>query len=175
MFPQKRDPNMSEIKFRVDDATKSEFEEVCKYRGDTTSKVLRDAMCKYVNEKKPEPFVRVRISRPDGYQDGAWLVSTELPQKLDKLKINKIQFRFPNLKDRRILADEKYRCVFSSDNGCELGGLFVEGSWTGHCYSNGCTENENRTPISEVKMKLEAAINRAIEPYMGDRDSKISV
>jgi hypothetical protein len=110
-------------------------------------------------------MAKVTIYRPNGYQNGAWRAEVELGadehKHIDSLPV---PFKMPILEARNIIADKGYAvAVPLPDDGAELQGVFVNGRWEGHVYTNGVEETQNPTSVQAVADSLKAAVDAAVD------------
>lgn len=104
--------------------------------------------------------VTCEISRPDGYDLGAWKVEARLSSHVQKaLGNNRLIFQLPNLPNRLCRADKDY--VYAAAH--ELQGCFVKGVWRGHLYSNGVGEQENPVQLDAFRDALLQTVARAVQ------------
>lgn len=102
--------------------------------------------------------MRVSIERPADYEIGAWrahilLKADEMPEFFP----DEYPFTLPRLPARLIVPESGYRSA-PVDPARSFDGMFVRGEWFGDVYSNGCCEEDNPTPIKEVKRTLRRAV-----------------
>jgi len=95
---------------------------------------------------------------------GAYTIAVFLNDEEIKLsRLWPIAFTLPKLKCRSVIPDEGYRFVMKEAGEFELAGLFKEGQWFGHSYSNGVIDEEkNPTPIGEVEGALRQSIDEIL-------------
>lgn len=105
-------------------------------------------------------IVSCDISRPDGYDFGAWRVEVKLPpHAFERLGISPLVFSLPTLPNRMCHPEKGYaRAV-----GGELRGCFVDGKWLGDVYSNGIHEDDNPIKIDAVRDAFIQSTIRAIQ------------
>jgi hypothetical protein len=109
-------------------------------------------------------MAKVTIYRPKGYQEGAWRAEVVLDaaehQHIDRLPV---PFKIPSLTARSIIADKGYAVAVPLPiNGAELQGVFINGHWEGHVYSNGVEETNNPTSVKAVADSLKVAVDVAV-------------
>lgn len=156
------------LKARVGEQTFRDFHAVCEAIGEAPARQLRRLVEGFISERihRIEAPVQVHIYRPEGYDTGVARVRLTLrdPEALMYQRFA-VTFRLPQLPARRVHADEGYGVGASDGRGGDLrtDGLFMEGVWQGHIYSNGCAEARNPTPLNEVAAALEAAVSERIE------------
>lgn len=111
-------------------------------------------------EHLEQDIVSCIISRPDGYDFGAWRMEAKLgPKILDKLGNTDFPFSLPALPKRLCLPEKKYvRAVAGEMCGC-----FVKGEWLGDWYSNGISETENPTTMDAVRDAFIQNVTQAIQ------------
>jgi hypothetical protein len=101
--------------------------------------------------------VRCRIYQPDAYVRGAWRVEVELPSAaLNVLGGSGLSFPVRDLPARRLHGDDGFRYASPS------GGQFVDGLWRAHLYTNGVSEEDNRTSLSRVAHGILAAVYESL-------------
>lgn len=159
------------LKARVSTAQHTKFTALCAAISLTPGAKLRELAESFIRENDHllGARVRVHVARPEGYQEGAWQVSITLRDPLDMGSGEAaVPFPLPKLQKRRIAADKGFRAVASIGEGeYVLGGRFTDGTWRGHIYSNGCSEAQNPTLISEVEAALRSSVELAIERASG--------
>jgi len=148
------------LRVRISPRLKADFEEICKtYGNEHPADMLREIVDSFVrsNLDRLSDRVVVHISRPEGYNLGAWRVFVKLRNPDEAIWLGKsVPFPLPKLEKRRLSADDEYRAVVGRPGfaGYELGGVFINGEWRGHLYSNGVEEQQNPTTIPEVQAAL---------------------
>lgn len=150
------------LRVRVTPRLREDFEAICKTFDMTAADVLRDIVDRYVQENLPRLGDRIviNISRPTGYDLGAYRVFIKLRFPEEASYNGKpIPFRLPELKMRRMASDDEYRSIVGVPDAkqfvkYEMGGVFINGEWRGHLYTNGIEEKQNPTPIEVVKSVL---------------------
>ena len=109
---------------------------------------LEGAIRKEIEFQKSMTEINCEISRPDGYEYGAWRVEMTIPTCiLDRTDNKPIYFTLPALPNRMCHPEKDYICAV---NG-EMKGCFVNGKWVGDIYSNGISEDANTTSIDDVR------------------------
>ncbi|MYM32084.1 hypothetical protein GTP58_27505 [Duganella sp. CY15W] len=159
------------LRVRVSPRLKADFEEICKTFGNEhPADMLREIVDSFVklNLDRLGDRVVVHISKPEGYDPGAWRVFVKLRNPDEAIWMGSIvPFRFPQLDKRRLHSDDEYRAVVGLPDfsGYELGGVFFNGEWRGHLYSNGIEEDQNPTPIDQVKESLRSHITAHLDKF----------
>ncbi|MFJ1259026.1 hypothetical protein [Cupriavidus sp. CuC1] len=103
--------------------------------------------------------VSCEITRPDGYDYGAWQITMTLsPSLLKKLGNNSLAFELPALPKRMCMPEKAYVRAIAG----ELCGNVVEGQWRGDIYSNGIPEDQNPTKIEAVRDAFVQSVKRAL-------------
>lgn len=166
------------IQVRLSEKIRDDFEEICKTIGINQPSVkVRQLIEQYVNEQYGLIHDRliVHIYRPEGYDFGAWRVAMILrnPQE-SYYGDSPIPFALPELKKRRIASDKDYASVLGIPDeknfvNYELGGVFHDGRWFGHLYSNGCPEEDNPTSIEDVRAALHKSVTTLFDRFAGAR------
>jgi hypothetical protein len=160
------------LRARVDEATKLRFEEICHRFGETASDRLRQLVEDFVRENANVlGRVDVRIERPASYEHGAWRITAVLrfPEQAT-WQGSPIVFVMPELERRNfVIADPEYRAAVLSlaSRQPAIGGRFSDGLWRADVYSNGVPENDNPTPIEEVKTAITKVIEETLERFHG--------
>ncbi len=108
--------------------------------------------------------------RPDGYSFGAHKVEASLDAAETKAyAVWPISFHLPELPKRLIHTTPNFLVAVSNESGTQLRGIFVDGRWEAHVYTNGIAEEENPTKIDDVKRELEesiaASVKLAVDAY----------
>lgn len=108
--------------------------------------------------------------RPDGYSFGAHKVEASLDAAEAKAYAAwPISFHLPELPKRLIHTPPNFVVAASTESGTELRGIFIEGRWEAHVYTNGIAEEENPTKIDDLKRELEesiaASVKLAVDAY----------
>lgn len=163
------------LRVRVTPKMKGDFEAICKNLGDIQpADKLRELVEAFVDAHIDSlgDRVAVHISKPHGYDPGAWQVFIKLRDKEESIwHGSSIPFPLPDtFKKRRLSSDREYQAVVGvaiskGFNQYEMGGVFVNGEWRGHLYSNGIEEGQNPTSIEEVKAGLVAHISRHLDKF----------
>lgn len=103
------------------------------------------------------PRFNCQLYKPDGYDDGAWKLRVSLGDVAKKLlKNHRLVVQIPALEKRNVFPDKGYR--FDVDKM-----EFKEGLLEAHIYTNGISEDENPTPISEVRAEIMRIIYTALD------------
>jgi hypothetical protein len=80
-----------------------------------------------------------------------------------------ISFHLPEIPKRLIHTPLNFVVAASTESGTKLRGIFVDGRWEAHVYTNGIAEEENPTKIDDVKRELEesiaASVKLAVDAY----------
>lgn len=145
------------LKTRVPIKLRIEFEAVCKAVGVLPSAKMRELIEAYARKHRDllGEDVIIEITRPKGYDHGAFSVFTKLRDP-DAMNINgdPIPFHIPDLPNRIMYAEQGYTAVVFNGNQPEIGGRFVNGEWRGRLYTNGIPEDENPTTVKAVAEAL---------------------
>ena len=108
--------------------------------------------------------MNIEITQPEGYDFGAWQAIIKLDDaEKEIVKERPLVFKIPRLNYRNILSDDGYRMPGFVNDEVTLGGIFKDGIWCGHVYSNGIAEEKNPVSIDSVKIGLEERIKQSIE------------
>jgi hypothetical protein len=163
------------FRVRVSPRIKADFEEICKTFGNKPpADMLREIVGTFVqsNLSRLSDRVVVYISRPDGYDFGAWRVFIKLRNPEEATWCgSSVPFSLPtSFKKRRLASDSEYQSVVGVLNEktfveYEMGGVFINGEWRGHLYSNGVEEGKNPTTIDEVKSGLVDHISKHLDKF----------
>ena len=162
------------LRARVTPRLKADFEEICKTFGNKPpAEMMREVMEAFVqsNMERLGNRVVVHISRPEGYNFGAWRVFIKLRTPEEATwNGSPVPFSLPNFEKRRLVSDDDYKAVVGVTNQehfveYQMGGVFIRGEWRGHLYSNGVEENLNPTTIEEVQSKLEKHIATHLDKF----------
>ncbi|MBK3786757.1 type II toxin-antitoxin system RelB/DinJ family antitoxin [Paraburkholderia aspalathi] len=160
------------LRARVDEATKLRFEEICHRFGETASDRLRQLVEDFVRENANLlGRVDVRIERPSGYEYGAWRITAVLrfPEQAT-WQGSPVVFVMPELKGRNfVIADPEYRAAVLSLASRQpvIGVRFVDGLLRADVYSNGVSEDDNPTPIDEVRNAIIKEIEETLRCVHG--------
>lgn len=163
------------LKARVTDAVHSDFLAICAAMGRSPAAMLRELVEAHVasHSLMLEDDVRIMMERPTNYQDGAWRCRMTLrsPAAME-FGGAPVPFRFPNLPHRRIHPDKGFRvaAVDWDGKGSGLDGIFVDGIWEGHVYTNGIGEADNPTTIEDVIAALKATVRDRIVAFRGSAE-----
>lgn len=144
------------LKTRVPAKLRSDFEDICTARGVLPSAQLREIIEEFVGEHYSmlEDRIAIHIHRPDDFQFGAWRVLIKLRNPEEMIWNGScIPFALPNLEKRIFQTDPDYRSVLMNPETKEymLGGKFNGGEFKTIMYSNGCSEEDNPSPIDLVR------------------------
>lgn len=158
------------LRARVPSATKANFEKIAESAGRNPSELLRDLVHEYVaaNIHRLPDRVVVHIGKPRDYQPGAWTVLIKLRDPNEGIWLDHpISFALPELKLRRLASDKDYGTVVGLPDfsGYTSGGIFLNGVWRGHLYSNGIPEDENPTTIEEVRQRLRDDVTSLLDRF----------
>ena len=108
--------------------------------------------------------MNIEITQPEGYDFGAWQAIIKLDDDEKKIVRDRpLVFKIPRLNYRNILSDDGYRMAGFVNDEVTLGGMFKDGIWCGHVYSNGIAEQNNPVSIDSVKNSLEERIKQSME------------
>ena len=111
--------------------------------------------------------MELNIYKPYGYGPGSYKVEASLSsQELAAYQLKPISFYLPELPKRLILAYSPFVVAASTETGMKLRGIFVNGKWESHVYSNGLDEEKNPTKIDTVKKELIESIITSIQIAM---------
>jgi hypothetical protein len=160
------------LKARVSEALHRDFFEVCAASGRTPAAQLRDLVDQFVAARRSllEGEVKIHIEQPDDYMHGAWRARITL-RSPDAMRFlgAPVPFSLPRLKARRIRPDDGYAVASANWDGIGAGldGVFVDGVWEGHIYTNGIDENDNPTSIAAVAEALKASVTSRINAFRG--------
>ena len=109
--------------------------------------------------KKSKGLVTCSITKPDGYQHGAWRIEAKLGKEVkDRLGLSSLSFHPPEMAKRRCNPDAEY--VRADGNG--LFSVFIDGAWLGHLYSNGIAEDDNPVTIDAYREAFIQSVTKAI-------------
>ncbi|WP_322958069.1 MULTISPECIES: hypothetical protein [Providencia] len=94
----------------------------------------------------------VEIYKPSNYQYGAWRIKLTIKPST----ISRTEFEFPHLPQRLFNAEssEPYRTLIVTDNNYSLGFKFVDAVSEFDLYSNGSSEERNKTSLTTVADEL---------------------
>ncbi len=161
------------LKVRVPQLLKEQIDEIAAAMGRSVSDLVREHLDKLVTEHQillNQQRVTVAITKPQGYQDGAWKAVVRLKRPEEAVVFgDPLGFFLPDLPRRRVHPDKGYAAALPKTQDYVLGGRLVNGVWEGHIYSNGCAEEDNPTPIEDVQVQIHAAVIRALEGANGLR------
>lgn len=102
--------------------------------------------------------------RPDGYGLGAHKVEASLDAAETKAYAEwPISFHLPELLNRLIHTSPNFVVAASTGSGTEVRGIFVEGRWEAHVYTNGIAEEDNPTTIDDAMLDLEESIAASVK------------
>lgn len=108
--------------------------------------------------------MELRIFQPEGYSFGAFKVEASLSgDEAEAYAVWPISFHLPELPKRLIHTPLTFVVAASTEAGTKLRGIFVNGKWESHVYSNGIAEEENPTKIGDVETELRKAITTSIK------------
>lgn len=103
------------------------------------------------------PRFNCQLYKPDGYDHGAWKLRVSLGDAAKKLLGNeRLIVQIPAQEKRTFYPDKGYR--FDVDRM-----EFKDGLLEAHIYTNGISEDDNPTPISEVRAETMRVIYTALE------------
>lgn len=111
--------------------------------------------------KKSNGLVTCHISRPDGFEHGAWKIEATLStQVIERLShgTSPLAFHLPDMSKRLCYPDPPY--VRPNVSGGFS--VFINGVWTGHLYSNGITEDENPVTIDAFREAFIRSVTKSI-------------
>jgi hypothetical protein len=162
------------LRVRVTSKLKTDFEAVCATFGNKApADMLREIVADFVqsNIGRLGDRVVVHISRPEGYDFGAWRVFIKLRNPEDATwNGSSVPFALPKFEKRRLASDDEYKAVVGVPNkdhfvDYEMGGVFNGGEWRGHLYSNGIEETQNPTTINRVQTGLVEYITAHLDKF----------
>ena len=108
--------------------------------------------------------MELRIYRPEGYSFGAHKIEATLSEtEKDAYAAWPISFHFPVMPKRRLHTEMNFVVAATTEAGTELRGVFVDGEWISHVYSNGIAEDENPTKIGEFEKNLRESIFASVK------------
>jgi len=117
-------------------------------------RVLRSELERMANVDRPV----CELTRPDGYQHGAWRIELTLPPIAIERGLGDLPFELPKLEHRTCHPEREYfRAGF---NG--FVGQCVKGKWFGDVYTNGIAEDDNPVTPEAVKDAFRQALWAAL-------------
>lgn len=158
------------LKVRVSDTAHADFLAVCEALGRTPAAVLRELVERHVAAHgiNLEDDVRATIERPKGYAYGAWRARMTL-RSAEAMEFMgaPVPFRIPQIQSRRIHSDKGFAVAAPDwhENGAGLAGIFIDGVWEGHVYSNSVEEDENPSSLDAVVVALKAAVRDRVQAF----------
>lgn len=160
----------SVLKARVTELLHADFLAVCQAVGSTPAAQLRLLIEAFVDHRRDylEDDVKVHLDRPAGYDFGAWKARITLRDGTAMQWMDApIPFNLPSLPKRRVHPDTGFAVAAGYEEGhaSGLAGIFVDGVWEGHVYTNGVPEEENPTPIEAIAEALRAAVAERIAAF----------
>ena len=154
------------LRARVSKETKAAFEKYATALGKTPTDQLREMVDQFIRDEavRTQQDVVISISRPPGYDFGAWLVTIKVQDpNAVAWQGRPFGFQLPELPKRRIQSDPAYLApILVAGGEIKLGGHFVDGLWRGHLYTNGIEESINPTPLEVVHDQLEKTTRELI-------------
>ncbi|MBP8232119.1 MAG: hypothetical protein KAY22_07425 [Rhizorhabdus sp.] len=159
------------LKARVTQGTKTTFEELAAMRGVPVSDLVRGVLEHWAVENAGHLTDRVMVvmSRPLGWQEGAWKIRAKLKNPGEIAHWDRpISFEIPNIPKRIFIPDRElsahYLTVMGSspDNIIQLGQL-INGEWAATVYSNGIEEGQNPSPKDVVRDRIRTAIEAVVD------------
>ncbi|MFJ5434071.1 hypothetical protein ACIPSR_10920 [Pectobacterium sp. CHL-2024] len=108
------------------------------------------------------PGCTINISHPDNYMNGAWKMEIFLSGNLkENEELIGSPVPMPKLAGRLIIVDKQYAVAHkkSEEDDYELMMHFIDGVGKAHIYSNGISEDENKTSITTVADEVAKLIN----------------
>lgn len=161
------------LRARVTPKLREDFEAICKTFDMTAADVLRDLVDRYVQENLSRlgDRILVNISRPTGYDLGAYRVLIKLRRPEEALYNRQpVPFKLPEFEKRRLASDDEYRAVVGVPHDAdfvkyEMGGVFLNGEWRGHLYTNGIEEKKNPTSIEKVRSVLVDTLSQHFDRF----------
>ncbi|OPE56849.1 hypothetical protein BTW15_27765 [Pseudomonas syringae pv. tomato] len=151
------------LKARVDQYIKEDFEEICKQLEIKPAEQLREMVIDFLDRQKKllSESVQIQITRPDGFDFGAWQVKIKIR---DSIKNLAAPFKLPKLAHRTIHSEPEYQSAWLDDKKqiYEMGGLLIDRQWRGNMYTNGISENDNPTSVDMVRAALKEEIERVL-------------
>jgi hypothetical protein len=160
------------LKARVSEALHRDFFDVCFALGLTPAAQMRSLIEGFVAERREvkEDEVNILLQQPDDYMPGAYKARITLRER-EAMEFQgvPIAFALPRLSKRRVHPDKGFAVAASNWDGVGSGldGVFVDGAWEGHIYTNGIEEDENPTPIAAVVDALKAEVTKRIDLFRG--------
>lgn len=147
------------LRARVSREMKAAFEKYAAALGKTPTEQLREMIDQFIRNEavRTKQDVVVSITRPPGYDLGAWLVRIKVQDpNAVTWQGRPFGFQLPELPKRRIQSDPTYLApILAAGGEIKLGGHFIDGLWRGHIYTNGIEEGRNPTPLEVVRDELE--------------------
>ncbi|WP_449106754.1 hypothetical protein [Pseudomonas mohnii] len=156
------------LKARVDERIKSDFEDVCRQLGIKPAEQMRELVVDFLEKQKKllSETIQIQITRPDGYDYGAWHVQIKVK---DSVKNLPAPFQLPKISHRSIHSEPGYQAAWLDldKHEYEMGGLLINRLWRGNLYSNGMPENENPSTLDDVREALKREIEKilASQPF----------
>jgi hypothetical protein len=158
------------LKIRLSDSMKKQFVKACEIADKEVDLSLRLRMLirEFIKKTSPRRLeMAVKIWRPNGYDKGAYRVKITIGKKEQQsYKNNPVPFRIPRLRCRMFIADKGYVKAVQLADRAELRGIFIDGVWDGHVYTNGIAEDQNPVSTDVVKASLEDSVEEALLPFM---------
>lgn len=103
------------------------------------------------------PRFNCQLYRPDGYEFGAWKLRVSLGDAAQqRLRGIPLVLKIPALRKRLILPDQGYRREADLMH-------FKDGVLEAHIYTSGSPEEENPTPIEEVRAEIVRKLHMALD------------
>lgn len=169
------------VQVRVSEKLKKELDDICNKLGKKQPSVqVRELIEQFVKDHygSLEDRLIIHIYRPEGYDNGAWRIAMSLRDPAESYWMGaSIPFRLPQLAKRRISSDKGFEAVIGVPHDTdfvnyELGGVFIDGKWFGHIYSNGCPEKDNPTTIEEARIALYQSITELFDKFSNAKKPK---
>lgn len=107
--------------------------------------------------------MKLAVTVPKGYMHGAYYIEAKLEGKeIPAYRAWPVSFDIPKLPMRLIHTKPEYLVGASTEHGVQLNGIFNDGIWVSHIYTNGVEENKNPTSIEAVEVALKSSIEHAV-------------
>lgn len=164
------------IQVRLSEKLKQDLDDICKTVGNKQPSVqVRELIEQFVLDHYEylKDRLVVHIYRPEGYDFGAWRVAMVLRNPEESCwSGSQIPFRLPKYPNRRLSSDKGYEALVGVPDekdfvNYEMGGVFVHGKWFGHLYLNGCSEEDNPTPIEQIRDELHQSVTELFDKFAG--------
>lgn len=164
-MPAPKSEKTEYLKARVDEFIKKDFEAICESLRIKPAEQMRQLAIEFIKreEQRLGQRIQILVTRPNGYDYGAWRVEIRLRNPRDNSY--PVVFPFPKLEKRIFHSDVDCQAAWRNPatEEFEIGGLLQNGIWRGHLYSNGIAEIENPTSLELIKEELRRIIDSLIE------------